>query len=236
MHETEYKSNYKQYRFLQQHARLEPGTMGWAESYVHSGVKMNFRNASYFDIRVAEGSSHFVELAEVGGQMLAEGIWGIMHKSSPTIDDINDSGAYVNAMANMHEDYEKTAQDLLHDKPYAAQMHDLAKDAVSIWKDLIDTGLDQYISRTDNTSYVINEKGKHHYDEEGVLYYHPDDKYSCFPLDVDIDYEVGGGQHIARIVYQAFQIAGLAKVHISKAWEQRRLRSRYRRYLQSTQK
>jgi len=37
--------------------------------------------------------------------MLAEGIWGIMHKSSPTIDDSNDSGAYVNAMANMHEDY-----------------------------------------------------------------------------------------------------------------------------------
>jgi len=59
----EYKSNYKQYRFLQQHARLKPGTMGWAESYVHSGVKMNFRNASYFDIGVAEGSSHFVELA-----------------------------------------------------------------------------------------------------------------------------------------------------------------------------
>jgi hypothetical protein len=101
MHETEYKSNYKQYRFLQQHARLKSGTMGWAESYVHSGVKKNFRNASYFDIGVAEGSSHFVELAEVGGQMLAEGIWGIMHKSSPTIDDSNNSGAYVNAMANM---------------------------------------------------------------------------------------------------------------------------------------
>jgi len=45
----------------------------------------------------------------------------------------------------------KTAQDLLHDvKPYAAQMHDLVKDAVSIWKDIIDTGLDQYISRTEH--------------------------------------------------------------------------------------